>query len=196
MLRLECHFDELFVNGCKNRHFDNFQWPVQSVAKSRNDATQIAKFMGPTWGPPGSCRPQMGPTLAPWTLLPGHWLQWRHNGRDSVSSHQPHDCLLNCLFRRTSMKTSKLRVTGLCVENSPLTGEFPAQMASNAENVSIWWRHHVRLGDVQKITRDFYLITVSKSRKVFTGPTYTLHLSFIVILYVYRHFQCLVIWWA
>ena len=22
------------------------------------------------------------------------------------------------------------------------TGEFPAQMASNAENVSIWWRHH------------------------------------------------------
>ena len=31
--------------------------------------TQIAKFMGPTWGPPGSCRPQMGPMLAPWTLL-------------------------------------------------------------------------------------------------------------------------------
>ena len=40
------------------------------------------------------------------------------------------------------MKTSKLRVTGLCGENSPETGEFPAQMASNAENVSIWWRHH------------------------------------------------------
>ena len=39
------------------------------------------------------------------------------------------------------MKTSKLRVTGLCVGNSPMTGEFPAQMASNAENVSIWWRH-------------------------------------------------------
>ena len=38
--------------------------------------------------------------------------------------------------------TSKLRVTGLCVGNSPRTGEFPAQMASNAENVSIWWRHH------------------------------------------------------
>ena len=25
----------------------------------------------------------------------------------------------------------------------PVTGEFPAQRASNAENVSIWWRHHV-----------------------------------------------------
>ena len=39
-------------------------------------------------------------------------------------------------------KTSKLRVTGLCAGNSPGTGEFPAQMASNAENVYIWWRHH------------------------------------------------------
>ena len=69
-------------------------------------------------------------------------LRWRHNGRDSVSNHQPHDCLFNRLFRRRSKKTSKLRVTGLCAGNSPGTGEFPAQMASNADNVSIWWRHH------------------------------------------------------
>ena len=33
--------------------------------------TQIARFMGSTWGPPGSCRPQMGPMSAPWTLLSG-----------------------------------------------------------------------------------------------------------------------------
>ena len=46
-------------------------------------------------------------------------------------------CLLNSLFRRRSKKTSKLRVTGLCAGNSPGTGEFPAQMASNAENASI-----------------------------------------------------------
>ena len=26
-----------------------------------------------------------------------------------------------------------------------VTGEFPAQMASNAENVSSWWRHHAML---------------------------------------------------
>ena len=69
-------------------------------------------------------------------------LQWRHNGRDVVSNHQPHDCLFNHLFRRRSKKTSKLRVTGLCAENSPVTGEFPAQWASNAENVSISWRHY------------------------------------------------------
>ena len=46
-------------------------------------------------------------------------LRWRHNDHDSVSNHQPHGCLLNCLFRRRSQKTSKLRVTGLCVGNSP-----------------------------------------------------------------------------
>ena len=33
----------------------------------------------------------------------------------------------------------------LCAGNSPVTGEFPTQGASNAENVSIWWRHHVIL---------------------------------------------------
>ena len=69
-------------------------------------------------------------------------LRWRHNGRDSVSNHQSYDCLFNRLFRRRSKKTSKLLVTGLGVGNSPGTGDFPAQMASNAENVSIWWRHH------------------------------------------------------
>ena len=41
-----------------------------------------------------------------------------------------------------SKNISKLHVTGLCEGNSPVTSEFPAQRASNAENVSIWWRHH------------------------------------------------------
>ena len=59
-------------------------------------------------------------------------LQWRHNGRDGVLNHQPHDCLLKRLFRRKSKKKPKLRVTGLCAGKSSATGEFPAQMASNA----------------------------------------------------------------
>ena len=48
-------------------------------------------------------------------------ITWRHNGHDGVSNHQPHNCLLNRLFRCTAKKTSKLRVTGLlCGE---LTGD-------------------------------------------------------------------------
>ena len=66
-------------------------------------------------------------------------LRWRHNERDCVSNHQPHDCLISRLFRRRSKETSKLRATGLCAGNSPVTDEFPAQRASNAENISIWW---------------------------------------------------------
>ena len=69
-------------------------------------------------------------------------LLWRHNGLDGISNHQLHECLLNRSFGRRSKKTSKLRATGLCAGNSPETGEFPTQMASNAENVSIRWRHH------------------------------------------------------
>ena len=91
-------------------------------------------------------------TFGKWIIWSNHYialraqntlpLQWRHYGQDSVWNHQPYDCLLNRLLRRRSKKTSKLRVTGLCVGNSPGTGEFPAQMASNAENVSIGWRNH------------------------------------------------------
>ena len=68
-------------------------------------------------------------------------------GRDGVSNHLRLDGLVNLLFRRRSKKTSKLRVNGLCEENSPMTGEFPIQRASNAENASIWWRHH---GEISK----------------------------------------------
>ena len=69
-------------------------------------------------------------------------LQWCHNERDCVSNHRRLDALRNRLFRRRSKKPSKLRVTGLFEGNSPVTGEFPSQRASDAENVFIWWRHH------------------------------------------------------
>ena len=45
--------------------FDLHLYRITSILAS----IQIAKFMGPTWGPPGSCRPQMGPMLTPWILL-------------------------------------------------------------------------------------------------------------------------------
>ena len=79
-------------------------------------------------------------------------LQWRHNERDGVSNHQPHDCLLNRLFRRKSKKASKLRVTGICAGTSPVTDYFPALTASNAE-------------------KSFHLMTSS------CQPTNTLHIS-------------------
>ena len=81
-------------------------------------------------------------------------LQWHHNERDSVSNQQPHDCLLNGLFRRRSKKASKPGVTGLCVGNSPVTGESPHKgtvtrkmfpfddviMFKSQWNINLWYR--------------------------------------------------------
>ena len=93
-------------------------------------------------------------------------LQWSHNGHDGISSHQPQECLLNRLLRRRSKKTSKLRVTGLCEGNSPWTGEFPAQRASNAENVSIWWCHHALKGKLLGVFCEFKLQYINSTSKL------------------------------
>ena len=86
----------------------------------------------------------------------------------TIANHQPRHCLLNHLFGRRSKKTSKLRVTGLCVGNSPETGEFPAQMASNAENVSIWWRHNVLKLCVPKFNRYLFLVTLNLCGEIYS----------------------------
>ena len=70
-------------------------------------------------------------------------LHWRHYECDVVSNHRRLDCLLNRWFRHRSEKISMPHVTGLCEGNPPVTGGFPSQRTSNAENVSIWWRHNV-----------------------------------------------------
>ena len=52
-------------------------------------------------------------------------LQWCHNERYRVPNHGHLHCSLNCWFRRRPKKTPKLRITGICVGNSPVTGKFP-----------------------------------------------------------------------
>ena len=99
-------------------------------------------------------------------------LQWRYNGRDDVSNHHPHGCLLNRLFGRGSKKTSKLRVNGLCGGNSPVTGEFPAQRASNEGNVSIFHKawSYTTWQDVWISHGQFIQITITN---MFTWSTQT-----------------------
>ena len=103
------------------------------ILTTSNDENLVMKISS-------KCRHFRFSVIRPLSVLSLHW---RHNELDGVSDHQSHDCLLTRLFRHRSKKTPKLRVTGLCEGNSPGTGEFPAQKASKAENVSIWWRHHV-----------------------------------------------------
>ena len=118
-------------------------------------------------------------------------LQWRHNGRNGVSNNQPHDSSLN-YSRRRSKKTSKLRVTGLCWGvgwgvDLPVTGELPAQMASNADNVCIWWRHHA-LGEFQWLRLSFQSIC-SPHLAVFVPEIYSiLPLTWLTAAQNGRHF--------
>ena len=65
--------------------------------------------------------------IAPMMPSTGRSLQWHHNERDGVSNHRRLDCLLNCLFRCSSKKISKLRVTGFCEGFLPVTGGFPCR---------------------------------------------------------------------
>ena len=99
-------------------------------------------------------------------------LQRLHNGRKGVSNHQPHHCSLNRLSRCRSKKTSKLRVTGICAGNSPGTGEFPAQSASNAENVSLWWRHHE---DSYAVGMNFVNFKITQLKWTYRSQMYTLN---------------------
>ena len=48
-----------------------FHWSRAAFRSFINKGPQIARFMGPTWGPSGAGRTQVGPMLAPWTLLSG-----------------------------------------------------------------------------------------------------------------------------
>ena len=69
-------------------------------------------------------------------------LQWRHNERDGVSYRRRLYCLRSGLFQAQIKESTK------SPRHWPLCGEFtgvrwiPRPKDNNAENASIWWRHH------------------------------------------------------
>ena len=76
-------------------------------------------------------------------------LLWRHNGDECVSNSSltiVYSTVYSGADQRKHQSSASLAFV-------PVSGEFPAQMVSNAENVSIWWRHHARHGDVMKWKR-------------------------------------------
>ena len=132
-------------NFTERLHHNNWETKHHFIKQNKNMAgimtwprpgTNSIDQFGARDPPPPPPPPPLGPhvLMAYGACARSHSLeplQWRHNEHDGISNHHPHDYLLNRLFRHISK-------TG----NSPVTGEFPAQMASNAELVFIWWRHH------------------------------------------------------
>ena len=120
-------------------------------------------------------------------------LQWCHNERDGVSNHRRLDSLLNRLFGGWSKKTSKLRATGLCEDNPPVTGRFPSQRASNAENISICWHHHENPNSISTVHGDA-LAPISTRQSTSTEVQCWLHgymfsMNFIWPALISKHFD-------
>ena len=106
------------------------QWSILDLDR-RSPTQSLAQIMA-------CCRMAQSHYMAPmlmwyqncsvaFTWAQFHSLQWRrneHNGSQIIS--------LTIIYR-------------LFMRRSPVTGEFPVQRANNAENVSIWWHHHVEL---------------------------------------------------
>ena len=126
-------------------------------------------------------------------------LLWRHNGRDGVSNHQPHDCLLNRLFRCRSKKTPKLCVTGFCWENSPVTGELPAQMVSNAEKfpfdfVFMGWTSLPIFSPVA-ITNETTILLENHQFALSRFPTYfSTQIAFFILRTLHWHITSMLSW--
>ena len=77
-------------------------------------------------------------------------LQWRHNGRDGISNNQRLACLLNRLFRHSSKKTSKLRVTDLYEGNLPMNSPHKRPLTRKMSpfddvimKMATRWRHDI-----------------------------------------------------
>ena len=99
-----CHVTVKSTPICANNEsgYDTiYLLKIFTFSKCSRETPQIAKFIGPTWGPPGSSRPQVGPMLAPWTLLSGTaWLDRERYMGCLVSSIWDHSssCVISLLY--------------------------------------------------------------------------------------------------
>ena len=135
-------FSESNVNCSKCNSFVFWKFPVYPICIMLIVITfQIAKFMGPTWGPPGSCRPQMGPMLVPWTLLSGLLAPvelftgcWRHCSMYSIGT------LCYCCSSVMSFILSHLvhdfqsfRICGKIVFRTLVLGAIPTNLGNQVK---------------------------------------------------------------
>ena len=105
---------------------------------------QLTRFMGPTWGPPGYCRPQMGPMLVPWSLLSGPL------SLSVLTSHykEPYGIIAVTLKRMVVIlaKFSTLVTLNIFI----LTGLFFIGILSKSSNIFDWINGHINVCCIHK----------------------------------------------
>ena len=105
-----------------------------------NRASSIARFMGPTWGPSGADRTQVGPMLTRWAF-PSGMVEINRGVRKStwyiiIITVLSHECPSNSNHRQIEYLFKNLfRLTLRTYQRSTL-------LAIKAESVSMSWRHY------------------------------------------------------
>ena len=125
-------------------------------------------------------------------------LQWRHNDHHGIWNHQLHGRLLNRLFRRRSKKTSKLRVTGFCVGNSPgpvnspHKGPVTQKMFPFDDVIMKWcWIHAVHIKDQNMGYIKWYYILhplLICCVQNYIAAIYSLHMFMLIVIFLCRMF--------
>ena len=91
--------------------------------------SQIARFLGATWGPPGSCRPQLGPILAPWTLL---------SGALSQNSHHIVDDVFKYIFLNENLRILEANLLEF-VSKNPIDNTYVLANQVESHYLNQWW---------------------------------------------------------
>ena len=145
----------------RRRKWWKLQWRHKSVTASRitinTIVCSIALYSYVIWA--------LGRLVSPTVRRSVQWLVWANNknidphyfpfGRrnhrwpvcsphkgttiKSVLWHVVYSIAYSGANQRKHQSSASL---AFCAGNLPVTGEFPTQRASNAGNISIWWRHH------------------------------------------------------
>ena len=125
--------------------FENYDFEIAAIFPSANEsrAQELIKW-----------------NVSHFVIIRGHYSDVIMGGRDSISDHQPHDCLLKCLFRRRSKKTSKLAslafVQGIHrgPVNSPHKWPVTRKMFPFDDVIMVyWWLGIIRFGHSYDISR-------------------------------------------
>ena len=117
-------------------------------------SSQIAKFMGPTWGPPGSCRPQMGPMLAPKTLLSGFfWLYHIHSSQQLLYFCVTNHCWLiwsNLIVTTMNIK-ARTQSTALARISDHITSNYHPMIVANRPLLLTWFNFNPSSSHIHNI---------------------------------------------
>ena len=133
------------------RYFTRFHWPFQMMSPAR-ERYQNGNRLGTKQIYPLIITVRADVLAVISQALRLVLTQWRSTSSYGITLtsqwawlrlKSPASRLFTQPFVQTQIKKiPATRHWGFCEWNSPLTSEFSTQRASDAENVSIWWRHH------------------------------------------------------